>query len=58
MVEGHECRIDWLHVRVVVSRHVDERNAEARDEVLEIVEGQVAARHDEVRAQRLELVSV
>ncbi len=58
MVEWHKRRIGWLHVRIVVSRHVEQRHVEAGDEVLEVVEGKVTARNDEVRPERLNLVAV
>jgi hypothetical protein len=58
VVEGHERRVGGFHARIVVSGYVQERNVEAADEVLEVVERQVAAREDEVRPQCLELVPV
>jgi hypothetical protein len=56
VVEGHKRRIKRPHVGIVVSRHVQQRHIESRDEVLEVVEWQVAARDDEVRPERLKLV--
>jgi hypothetical protein len=58
MVEGHPCCVGRLHVRVVVSRHVEKRDVEAGEEILEVVEGQVSTRNDEVRPERLKLVLV
>jgi hypothetical protein len=58
MVESHECRINGLHVGIVVSRHVEQRHGEAGDQEFEKVERQVAARDDEIRSQGLKLVTV
>jgi hypothetical protein len=58
VVEGQPCRIDGLDVRIVVSRHVEQRHVEAGDEILEIVEWKVSTRDDEVRPERLKLVPI
>jgi hypothetical protein len=58
VVEGYESRIKRPHIRIVVSRHIEQWHVEARDEILEVLEGQVAARDDEVRPERLKLVPV
>jgi len=42
----------------VVAGDVEDRNVEAADEVLEIIERQVAATKNELRPDRIELVAV
>jgi hypothetical protein len=42
----------------VISGHIEERHVDTRDQVLQIFEGQIAARDDEVWPQCVELISV
>lgn len=42
----------------MVARHVEKGNVQPADEVLEVVERQVAAAQDQVRPDRRELVAV
>lgn len=42
----------------MVARHVDERNIEAADDILQVVERQVATGNHQVRAKAGELVGV
>jgi hypothetical protein len=42
----------------VIAGHVEHRNVEAADQVLEVVERQVSASEDDVRPDRIQLVAV
>jgi hypothetical protein len=52
------CHVRGPDARIVISRYVEERHVGAADQVLEIVERQVAARDDQVRPELAELLCI